>query len=1145
MNDLFGVSMDIIAAVSIAVTAGILLLVAFLAWRNPVMFKLGLRNIPRRKAQSSLIVVGLMLSTLIISAAFGTGDTLTTSVTSEVYSILGEADEWISWDPEKEPRPIEEQLIPLATVEEWQRQFEGDPDIEAIVPFQRETLPIQNQRSRLNEPSARIVAFRADDAAALGGLRDLNGAPVALSGRDMAVNKDLAKEIDARVGDSVVVFYGGQPMEFTVTAVVPSDVLAGAIDPNAKNGAAVDFATLAEITGRGDNANAVIVSNRGGVKDGLKHSDAAMDKLEPLLEDTPYQVVALKKELVRFAELVGASFTTVFVVFGLFSIAAGVLLIFLIFVMLAAERKPEMGMARAVGAKRRQLVESFLAEGMGYDLGAAAVGLVAGMGVTLVMVEVIKAFAGDSLGIPLNVNFTARSLAVAFCLGVIATFIVIFVSSWRASRLNITAAIRDLPESRPIDPEAETWRGYYRAVLNGIVALALPIGFSFFLFGAGGMVLGIPLVVVGLISPWFYALRGSNFASPAEHRTTEGLPRWPWILGLVLPVVGWFLILPWYFVAVGLVRITRDRKPESLSPWVRALALLVWPFAFVVALLQAWRVRIAWTAGVSAAFGIAGVALTYGGLDRDSAFFFLLGVSLLFLWVAVTLHYFGVAERVSFTATSAALLALWYIPSSWTEPLFGELNGDIEMFFLSGMVMVTCGVFIIVYNADIVLPAIARLGSRFGRIVPALKTGVAYPLTARFRTGMTMAMIGLIMFSLVMMATINQNFSALFLNSDTKGGFDIVIGVNENNRVDDIQAALTAAGADTTPITATGELRIAFPFEAEVENRDQFVNAEDGEMKPYSRSEIFGADPAFLAANGVAIKFRAAGYETDRAVWDAIAADPSLAVIPASTTAEQQGFGGGPNEILRLKPLEPGFEPFTLELRDPGTGATKVITVIGQMKESGDAFLALGSTDFSSGIVVQKATLLEAFPASRGQRFYLSLAPGTDADAYARTVEAALVQASADSLQSLLDEQQRLQTGFLLVFQGFMGLGLIVGIAALGVIASRAVVERRQQIGMLRAIGYQRRMVALSFLFESGFIALSGILLGLTLGLSLAWVLFTSGDFGEEARNIDFTVPWVDLAVISGIAMGAALVMTFLPARSASRVPVAEALRYE
>lgn len=1145
MNDLFGVSMDIIAVVSMAVTAAILLFVAYIAWRNPVMFKLGLRNIPRRKAQSTLIVVGLMLSTLIMSAAFGTGDTLTTSVTGEVYSILVEADEWISWDAEKEPRPVEEQLIPLATVEEWQRMFADDPEIEAFVPFQRETLPIMNQRTRLNEPSARIVAFRSSDAQALGGLRDVAGAPVTLRGNDIAINEDLAKEIRAQAGDAVVVFYGGEQVAFTVVAIVPSNVLSGAIDSNAKNGAAVDFATMAAITGRGENANAVIVSNRGGVKDGLKSADAVVDKLEPLLEDTPYQVVPLKKDLVRFAELLGASFTAIFVVFGLFSIAAGVLLIFLIFVMLAAERKPEMGMARAVGAKRRQLVESFLAEGMGYDLGAAVVGLVAGMGVTIAMVEVIKAFAADSLGIPLNVSFTARSLAVAFCLGVIATFIVIFVSSWRASRLNITAAIRDLPETRPIDPDAETWGGYYRAVINGLAALSLPIGLSLFLFGPVGMVFGLPLVLVGLISPWFYVLRGSSFAAPADHRIPEPLPRWPWILGLVIPVIGWFLILPWYFVAVLLVRLTRDRKPGALPKWARALPLVVWPSAFVVALLQAWRVRVAWTAAVAAGFGAAGIGLIYGGLDRDSAFFFLLGVSLIFLWVAVTLHYFGVAERVSFTATSAALLVLWYTPSSWTEPLFGELNAGIEMFFVSGMVMVTCGVFIVIYNADIVLPAIARLGSRFGRIVPALKTGVAYPLTSRFRTGMTMAMIGLIMFSLVMMATINRNFAALFLNEDSKGGFDVVVAVNENNRLEGIREGLEAAGVDTSPIVATGELRVAFAFEAEVENRDGFENGEDGEVKPYSRTKVFGADQEFLKSSDVKLKFRATGYATDADVWRALAADPSLAVIPASTTAEQQGFGQGTAELLRLNPLDDGFEPFTLELRDPGTGVTRAVTVIAQMKESGETFLALGSTDFASGMVIQKETLLEVFPASRGQRFYLSLEPGTDAADYARTVEAALVQASADSLQGLLDEQRKLQTGFLLVFQGFMGLGLIVGIAALAVIASRAVVERRQQIGMLRAIGYQRSMVALSFLFESGFIALSGILLGLTLGLSLAWVLFTSGDFGEEARNIDFTVPWLDLLVISGIALGAAMLMTFLPARSASRVPVAEALRYE
>ena len=48
--------------------------------------------------------------------------------------------------------------------------------------------------------------------------------------------------------------------------------------------------------------------------------------------------------------------------------------------MLAAERRTEMGIARAVGTQRRHLVEMFLFEGALYDLAAAAVGALAGLG---------------------------------------------------------------------------------------------------------------------------------------------------------------------------------------------------------------------------------------------------------------------------------------------------------------------------------------------------------------------------------------------------------------------------------------------------------------------------------------------------------------------------------------------------------------------------------------------------------------------------------------------------------------------------------------------------------------------------------------------------------------------------------------------
>ena len=70
-----------------------------------------------------------------------------------------------------------------------------------------------------------------------------------------------------------------------------------------------------------------------------------------------------------------------------------------------------------------------------------------------------------------------------------------------------------------------------------------------------------------------------------------------------------------------------------------------------------------------------------------------------------------------------------------------------------------------------------------------------------------------------------------------------------------------------------------------------------------------------------------------------------------------------------------------------------------------------------------------------------------------------------------VEEENAAGQAFFRLFTGFMALGLFVGVAALGVISTRAVVERRQQIGVLRAIGYKRGMITLSFLLESSFVS--------------------------------------------------------------------------
>ena len=108
--------------------------------------------------------------------------------------------------------------------------------------------------------------------------------------------------------------------------------------------------------------------------------------------------------------------------------------------------------------------------------------------------------------------------------------------------------------------------------------------------------------------------------------------------------------------------------------------------------------------------------------------------------------------------------------------------------------------------------------------------------------------------------------------------------------------------------------------------------------------------------------------------------------------------------------------------------------------------------------------------------------------------------------------------------------------------STRAVVERWKQIGMLSALGYRRSLVQRSFLMESSLIAILGLLIGTLIGVWQSYRFFVvEKTFG----TVIFHVPMLEISLILVGAYLATLVTTFLPARSASRVAPAEALRYE
>lgn len=128
------------------------------------------------------------------------------------------------------------------------------------------------------------------------------------------------------------------------------------------------------------------------------------------------------------------------------------------------------------------------------------------------------------------------------------------------------------------------------------------------------------------------------------------------------------------------------------------------------------------------------------------------------------------------------------------------------------------------------------------------------------------------------------------------------------------------------------------------------------------------------------------------------------------------------------------------------------------------------------------------------------------------------------------------------VLQGYLMLGLLVGITGLGVIMVRAVRERRREIGMLRSLGLQPATVGWSFMLEAGFVALQGLLIGTALATATGYQLVTNA---SALGGIDaaFTVPWTELATLLGVTLAASLFAAGWPARQASRIRPALTLR--
>ncbi|MFA9431398.1 ABC transporter permease [Egicoccus sp. AB-alg2] len=506
---------------------------------------------------------------------------------------------------------------------------------------------------------------------------------------------------------------------------------------------------------------------------------------------------------------------------------------------------------------------------------------------------------------------------------------------------------------------------------------------------------------------------------------------------------------------------------------------------------------------IGAGLGVlAGIAVSVVGVGQEQPIPLLVGVPVA-AFAAGPLLRRVLPERPARLLSAGTALA-WGVGAF---PLFGDVMSvaELPVFVVQGVVLTAAAVSLVATLDAVWARVLGRVAPRGGRL--AVRLGMAYPLARRVRTSLLLGMFSLVIFTMTFIASLSAAFDGqrTDLTAAARGGFDVVLDANPAN------PATTEALLARDDVADAAALR---------RGHAMFEAAGLDGPRPWT---ITGFDEDLVTGGAPELASRADGYADDRAVWDAVASDPSLAIVP-------DGFlGDGGPQASRVGVGD------TFEVLDPAGGAPRTLTVA-----------AVGSPDFAwNGALVSSQVTGALFGAQDvPSRHYLVAADGTGSETLASRLGADLLAngAEATSFTTMVDEAMRQENAFLTLLQGFLGLGLLVGIAGLGVVMIRAVRERRQQVGMLRALGFSTTLVRRAFLTEAGLIATQGTAIGAALGLvTVRQVLTSSQAFGDG--TIGFTVPWAGLAVVAALPLAASLVATAWPAIRAARITPAVALR--
>lgn len=198
----------------------------------------------------------------------------------------------------------------------------------------------------------------------------------------------------------------------------------------------------------------------------------------------------------------------------------------------------------------------------------------------------------------------------------------------------------------------------------------------------------------------------------------------------------------------------------------------------------------------------------------------------------------------------------------------------------------------------------------------------------------------------------------------------------------------------------------------------------------------------------------------------------------------------------------------------------------------------LAASILQGGIVIDEDVFLAKYPGVGGHRMFLIDAPeggaGAAADVLRRGLRSRGVRVTP--ARARLAEYFQVENTYLSIFQLLGGLGLAIGSLGLGLVVLRNVLERRGELALMRAVGFERARLRRLVLLEHWALLAAGLVWG-TLTAAVAVIPAVLG-MGQR-------VPYGSVAVLVAAIGLSGLVWISLAARAALRGALLEGLRSE